>query len=204
MEEFPPNSRRAQESREAPKRVERVTSAEPVRRKKSLWKQFRSMIFSGDGKTAVNYVVTEVLFPAAKDALVEAGHSGLEKLIYGESRSGRRRGGPPAGGTGYVSYNQVSSDRPPMPRRSVSRPARARGDFDEIVLSSRSEAEEVIDQLYDVLSRYEAVTVADLYELTGIESTHTDHKWGWTDLHGASVARVRSGYLLNLPDPESL
>jgi hypothetical protein len=86
----------------------------------------------------------------------------------------------------------------------MSRQARARHDFDEIVLESRTEAEEVIDRLFDLVSRYESATVADLYELVGLASSHTDHKWGWTDLRGAGVSRVRGGYLLDLPDPHPL
>ena len=86
----------------------------------------------------------------------------------------------------------------------MSRQSRARHNFDEIVLDERVEAEEVIDRLFDLVSRYEAATVADLYELVGLSSTHTDNKWGWIDLTGAGVTRVRGGYLLDLPEPESL
>jgi len=49
------------------------------------------------------------------------------------------------------------------------------------------------------------VTVADLYELTGIASSHTDNKWGWTELRGARAVRTRDGhFLLDLPDPQPL
>lgn len=86
----------------------------------------------------------------------------------------------------------------------MSRQARSRHDFDEVVLTSRTEAEEVIDRLFEVVSRYGTATVADLYELVGITGTHTDNKWGWTDLRGAGVSRVRGGYLLDLPEPQPL
>jgi hypothetical protein len=65
-------------------------------------------------------------------------------------------------------------------------------------------SENVVDNLFELVSRYESATVADLYELVGLNSTHTDHKWGWTDLHGAGVTRIRGGYLLDLPEPEPL
>jgi hypothetical protein len=90
------------------------------------------------------------------------------------------------------------------PERVMSRQARARHNFDEIVLDDRAEAEEVIDRLFDLVSRYESASVADLYELVGLASSHTDHKWGWSDLHGAGVSRIRGGYLLDLPEPEPL
>jgi len=87
----------------------------------------------------------------------------------------------------------------------LSRASRARHDFADIVIPSQREANEVIDRLFDLLSRYGSASVADLYELTGIQSNHTDMKWGWTELPGARAARLRDGtYLLELPEPQPL
>ena len=204
--EFPPNSEASKHR--ADKDVTRVTSGDPVRRRKSLRKQFAETFVAGDMRSAVRYVMLDVLLPAAKDMVVEAGSSGIERLIFGESR--RRGSTPPqAGPTGYVSYNRMSTamgtaSRLTGPARAMSRRARSRHDFDEIILDSRTEAEEVIDRLFDLVSRYETATVADLYELVGLESSHTDHKWGWTDVRGAGVSRVRDGYLLDLPEPHPI
>lgn len=205
--EYPPNSKKVTNTGDE-KKVERVTSAQATRRKKPLGKQFSKTFIGGDAKTAMHYVVFDVLIPAAKDALADAGSQGLERLIFGESRSKRGRGATPmSGATGYVSYNRMGmggNERPALPKQ-LSRRARSQHDFDEIVLPSRTEAEEVLDRLFDLVSRYDSATVADLYELTGLEGTHTDNKWGWTNLRGASVTRVRgNGYLLDLPDPEPL
>jgi hypothetical protein len=197
--EFPPNS---ETSKRGPKKVERVVSGDVTRKKKSLRKQFSETFVGGDAKMAVRYVIFDVMLPAAKDMVVEAGSQGIEKLIFGESR--RRGSTPPqAGPTGYVSYNRyaMGQSRQPGPQRAMSRQARSAHNFDEIVLESRSEAEEVIDRLFDLVSRYDTATVADLYELVGLGSTHTDHKWGWADLQGAGVSRTRGGYLLDLPEP---
>lgn len=203
--EFPPNSESSRRGVIEDKNIERVTSGVGVRRKKSLRKQFSETFVAGDARTAVQYVIFEVLLPAAKDMVVEAGSQGMEKLIFGTSR---RRGSttPQAGATGYVSYNRysMSGNRPGPTQREMSRQARSRHNFDEIVLDQRAEAEEVIDRLFDLVSRYDTATVADLYELVGLASTHTDHKWGWTDLHGAGVSRIRGGYLLDLPEPEAI
>lgn len=105
-----------------------------------------------------------------------------------------------AGPTGYVQYHRMSQPAQ-APQPVMSRRARARHDFDEIVLTSRAEAEDVIDRLFDLVGKYDTASVADLYELVGFDSAHTDYKWGWTDLRGAGVAKVREGYLLDLPDP---
>jgi hypothetical protein len=204
MDQFPPNSRK---SVEPPKRVERVTSAEAIRRRKPLGRQFKNTFIGGDAKTALGYVMANIVLPSARDMLSEFGTNFWDHLIYGSSK--RARSGPTSGPLGYVSYNRMNqgaspSRHPGMPQ-TVSRQARARQSFDDIVIPSRQEAEEVLDRLYDLVSKYESATVADLYELVGLVSAHTDHKWGWEDLHGASVGRVRGGgYLLNLPEPQSL
>ena len=86
----------------------------------------------------------------------------------------------------------------------MSHRGRAAHDFDEIILDTRREAEEVLSRLYDILSKYEVVTVSDLYDLTGIDSNYTDQDWGWTELRGSQIVNVRNGYLLDLPKPEPL
>jgi hypothetical protein len=201
--EFPPNNDKSKRSAPADKNIEKVVSGEATRRKKSLRRQFSETFVAGDAKSAVRYVLFDVMLPAAKDMIVEAGSQGIEKLIFGESR--RRGSTPPqSGATGYVNYQRMSSLTNRFssgPDRAMSRQARSRFDFDEIVLPDRVEAEEVIDRLFDLVSRYEVATVADLYELVGLSGTHTDHKWGWADLHGAGVSRIRGGYLLDLPEP---
>jgi hypothetical protein len=206
--EFPPNSETSKKGVPSAKDISPVVSGGAVRRRKSLRKQFKETFVAGDARTAIHYVLFDVLLPAAKDMVVEAGSQGIEKLIFGDSR---RRGAtrPPSGPTGYVSYNRYSTgpevgSRLSGPGRALSRAARARHNFDEIILDERAEAEEVIDRLFDLVSRYESATVADLYELVGLSALHTDNRWGWTDLTGAGVSRVRGGYLLDLPEPEPL
>jgi hypothetical protein len=211
MEPFPPNSRKAgQQTQQAKKeKVERVTSANAVRRRKPLGKKFSQVFIGGDAKTALEYMFLQVLIPAAKEAIVEAASSGFEKLVYGDSRPRRHRMGTPTSGPmGHVAYHRMSSasrheDRPSTLPSMLPRRTRSRHDFDDIVINSRQEAEEVLGRLYDLISKYHSATVADLYELTGLQSSHTDHKWGWTALPGAAIGRVRGGgYLLDLPEPE--
>lgn len=206
--DFPPNSEVSKKGRD--KGLERITEGTVTRKRKSLRKQFLEVFVAGDAKSASRYAIFDIVLPAAKDMVVEVGQGFLEKLVYGDSRR-RYRGmtHPQSGPLGYVNYNKPYSPiggehRILAADRVLSRQARARHDFDDIVLDSRTEAEEVIDRLFDLVSRYESATVADLYELVGLSSSHVDHKWGWTDLRGSGVSRIRDGYLLDLPDPEPL
>lgn len=202
--EYPPNRFDSKDEPKEDKKIERVTHSDPIRRKKSLGRKFKEVFFGGDARTTGQFIIYSVLIPAAKDMIVEAGREGVEKLVRGDSY--RRRNAPSSGPRGYVSYNRYGMDRRATsePPRPLSSRARARHDFDEIVLNTRAEAEEVIERLFDIVNRYDSVTVSDLYELVGVRSTHVDHKWGWTDLRGAGVVRVKDGYLLELPDIQPL
>jgi hypothetical protein len=217
MDEFPKNSRRVtprEEETEPKKKIDRVTTNAPVRRKKSLGKKFSETFLRGDARTVVTDVLQEVIIPAAKDLIADAITQGLERLIFGESRSRSRSSRPPFNGpysrpaTNYNNRYAGSSStnyRPditsPSPRSTRTHSSH---NFDDIVLSTRVEAEEVVDQLFALLGKYEIATVADLYELVGITGEYTDEKWGWIDLQGTNFTRVREGYLLNLPKPEPI
>lgn len=195
---FPGNSREKKKVPEKEK-IERVTTAEPIRRKKGLGRRFKDIFFGGDPKATASFIVQSVLIPAAKDMIVDAASEGVQKLVRGDSY--RRRNSPPSGPAGYVNYQRISrGSAVSEPPRGMSPRARARHEFDEIVLQSRQEAETVIEQLYEIVSKYDTATVSDLYDLVGIRGTHVDHKWGWTDMRGAGVVRVRDGFLLELPD----
>ena len=209
MQDFPANSQKARDrsegppQNERPKKIEQVTSAQADRRPRGLGRRFKETFVGGSARGAIDYMILEVVIPAIQDTMIDAFQGGVERLIRGESRP-RRSGMSSYSNVGHVNYQGMSSNRPPT-SRTISRQSRTRHDFGEIVIQSRQEAEEVIDRMFDILSRYGTVTVADLYELTGIQSGHTDTKWGWNSLRGAKAARLRTGgFLLELPDPESL
>lgn len=213
MSEFPSNSRSARDQpAEEPKRVERVTSVEAKRRKKGLGRQFKETFIAGDARGALRHVAISVLVPAAKHTLSEGFHDFVDHVIYGDARPRRGGGIPPA--TGRVDYptpyhrmnaGPPNTARPMSGARMLSQTARNRHDFDAIEIPDRREAEEVLERMYDMLSQYGEVSVADLYGLTGIKVEHTDYKWGWRELRGSRVARLSSGrFLLDLPQPQSL
>jgi hypothetical protein len=214
VDEFPGNSRRVlkpTEKVEKPepveeKRVERVVEKAAIRRKKPLSKRFLETFIGGDAKGVLGYVMMDVLLPAAKDTIADAFSQGIERMLFGEVRSTSRRAGyrPNSGTSGYVSYNRLSNGA--QVRREEPRPPyeKKRHEFDEIILATRVEAEEVIDRLFDLVEKYGSATVADLYELVGISGNYVNEKWGWNDLRGTKIQRLRTGYLLVMPRPETL
>lgn len=207
--EFPSNKKSDQPPEKEVKQVTQVVQGEVIRRKKPLGKKFAETFFGGSSaKTAWSYVFADILVPGAKDVFLDVFNSGMERMVLGETRRSRGRMGGRPGDPSYVSYNRMSGpthrESHDTHRQQLSRRARANHDFDEIILPTRVEAEEVINRLYDLVSKYESATVADLYDLLGIDQKFVDDKWGWYELPGARVQRVRNGYLLDLPRPEPL
>ncbi len=210
MDDFPSNTNREKAAKASKtrkddeKKVEKVVTQSATQRKKPLSRRFAETFVGGDAKGVWSYVAMDVLVPAAKDTIADAFSQGIERMLFGEARSGSRRRGGSSGGNGFVNYSRYSKDDRRPESRELSRRGRSQFNFEEIVIQDRGEAEEVIDRLYDLVSQYNAATVADLYELVGITGRFTDAKWGWTDLRGAGVTRIRNGYLLDLPRPEEL
>lgn len=181
---------------------EKVISGEVVQRKKGLWEKIKETFTGDDLHSVGNFIMFDVVLPAAKQMISDAVSQGVERTLFGESA---RRANRPSMGSRYTNYSSYSKPsvvgraaEPDAPR-SISSRARAAHDFDEIVLGSRGEAEEVLDRLTDLVSNYDVATVSDLYDLVGITGSFTDDKWGWYDLRGSSIRPVRGGYLLILP-----
>lgn len=209
MDNFPSNAHTEKvQPKEADKKIEKVVTGDVVRRKTPLGKKFAETFVGGDAKSVVGYIMWDVLMPAAKDTVADAVSQGIERMLFGEARStSRRTGMKPGGSSTYTNYSSrfAPSSKPYRSEdRPMSRRARANHEFDEIVLPTRVEADRVLERLYDLLSQYEVATVADLYSLVGVTGNYTDDKWGWTELRGSRVERIREGYLLDLPKPEPI
>lgn len=213
MEEFPSNARRipkiapvAPEKTE--KKIERVTTGDVVRRKPSLSRRFVNTFLKGDAKNAWYFVVGDVLVPAAKDMIADAVTQGFERMIFGDVRSRPRRGFS-SGAPSHISYNRYTAptQRNNAPREYRPEPRMSRRtpiNFEDIILATRVEAEEVLELMHNLVEKYNSVTVSDLYDMIGTTGEYTDEKWGWTDMRNVDIVRVRDGYLLNLPKPEPL
>ena len=81
--------------------------------------------------------------------------------------------------------------------------------FQNVPLPMHKDASCVRDYLWEYLTTYGQVRVADFYDACGDYAAHiiqqyTDNNWGWRNLDGLQVVRVPEGWILNLPEPISL
>lgn len=188
-ENFPSNSHKSK------KKVEKIVKTKVKVKKPSKTKELSASIIGEDPQSVFSYVITDVVLPALKNMFADAVSNGVEMLLFGESKSDRtKRGGS------YVSYNSMYGNNSQNRRNTVAR----RKTCEDIVFESRSEAEEVLDALTDIVNEYESASIADLYDLVGVTTDFTDNKFGWYALGGASIRRVRDGYILDLPKAKEL
>lgn len=199
-EDYPSNS--ITPKKEEPEKIKKVTSAVVVEKQKPLL----ARIFGEHMSDIGTYILWDVIVPTAKSTISEIITNGIEMILYGESGSTpyrRRRGISRDRDRSYVSYNSMySRDRSRRPSRRSSK--RNRHQFDDIVIESKAEAEEVLTVLVEAVEMYDSCSVADLYEAVGLPPEFTDHKWGWYNLSSAYVKRDRFGYTIVLPKPEPL
>ena len=76
----------------------------------------------------------------------------------------------------------------------------------ELVYETRSDAEKVLNGMSEIIDNYGFVTVADLYDISGLPGAYyTDSSIGWKgSIKEATIKKVRYGYVIDLPKPEVL
>lgn len=193
-EEINPNSKAYKEQKSKEKNVEKVVQGEVTRKKKSFLRRAEDAMVSEDANTVKEYLFWDVLIPALRDMIVDAGEKALKAIFYGDRRTAsnleRDRG------ITYVKYDKASYDRPyrSRSRERDRRPVynrRAAHSFDDILLDSKEDAENVLDALVDYTLQNGLVPVGTYYSLVGIRTDYTDWDYGWYELSKARVERVR-------------
>lgn len=219
MEQLPSNSHRQRQTPDAEppqqKKVAPVITGTVVTRKQPFMRRISDTFLANRADTVGEFVVFDVLIPAAKNTFSDAVSYFVDKMLFenGRGRASNYRG--VAGGVGQyaaasmaqqVAYNRAGNPMPGgmPPQPAISHRGRARHDFKEIVFPTRIEAEAVVDALLSRITEYNAVTVSDLYEMCNITPNYTDDKFGWTNIAGTGVIRAGGGFVIDLPRPEQL
>ena len=194
MNDYKPNSNRFKEEQKdkAPeKRAEKVVTGQVITKKKSGMRKFTDEFISEDAKNIKTYVVGEVLIPTAKKVISEVVTNVVDIILYGGSRGGSKRST-----ADRVSYrNYYDRDSRPVRTSSYS----SSYDYDDIILGTRGEAEDVLMRMDEIMDTYRLVRVADLYDLVGVTAPPTANAYGWTNIRNAEVVRVRDGYMIKMP-----
>lgn len=177
------------------KRPEKVVSGKVIKKKNNVRKMTDNFI-ADDVDNVKSYLFSDVIVPAIKKVITDVITNGLEMILYGDTQRGGNRGNSKVR---YTTYSSSHSNRPV--RTSYS--TRTRYSSDDVIVSSRSEAEEVLRHLDDIIDMYGIARVADLYDLVGERHEYTDNDYGWTNISNAEAVRVRTddgyGYAIKMP-----
>ena len=180
MNDFKPNSNK---SKEIAKKVLKGT----VKRKGEISKLV-DIFITKDMNSVRDYVVHDILIPEIKKVIEDIVVNSVGMILHGSDSVQRRK---PSNDNSYRNYYD-KKDRPIQKNRSRS--------YEEATFNTRTEANEVIDRMDELIDRYGFVRVSEFNELAGITGNYTDTKYGWTDIHTANVIRTREGYyIIKLP-----
>ena len=196
MENYKPNSHKSKEENKAlpdeREKLEKVIKG-TAKTKKNEMRKLRDIFISEDVKSVKSYILMDVLVPAIKDAIEDIVTNGIRMILRGET-SARK-----SSSASKISYNRIYDSKINNDRFARDSSPSLRYSYDDIILESRGEAEDVITRMEEIIEEYGFVRVADLYDLVGITGDYTDNKYGWTSIRSAEPVRVRNGYMLRLP-----
>jgi hypothetical protein len=191
------------------KPMKKVVSVQPTKVKKGLVSRLVTGIVGPEGLPGIGtYVNEEIVKPAVKNIIVDAVTSGINMVMYGEkggpsrSRNGSHRHRP------KTNYNDMHSrgGRPAEPARTqdrvVTRNSRSR--VEEYIIEDRYDAVNVLNTLVENADMYDSVSVADYYDLIGVDTQYTDNNVGWTydTITRATIVASRSGFIIKFPPTE--
>lgn len=201
MENYKSNSHKSREElrNSAPdKKAGKVITGDVTIKKKNEIRKFADTFISEDAPNVMSYIVNDIVVPAIKDTFFDIITNGLAMTLFGgtdkvrKTSSGSKRS--------YSDYYKSDKER-----HIVEEPrSRSRFDYDEIIIRTRGDAENVLAEMDDYIANYKVVSVLDLYDMLGRTAPYTADRYGWTDIRNAYARRVRDGYKLELPRPMPL
>lgn len=201
MDSCPSNSYKAREesalASQKKKQITKVTKGTVRTKKKNEMSKLGGMLISEDASKVKSYILMDVLVPTIKKAISDIVKNGVDMILYGEvGQSNKRTYASTVSYRDYYDNGGRSASRFDDPPRARTR---AGYSFDDVILETRGEAEEVLSSMDELIETYGSVSVADMYDLVGISCEYTDNKYGWKNIRTAEPVRVRDGYMLKLP-----
>lgn len=202
--QFPANNGAAKEKVTQPKKdITPLAGIVAQKQKPPMMRRIRDAFTGDDSSSFGEYLILQILVPAVKTTLYDLITGGANRALFGQ---GVRPGQQSIGSGGRINYGNLSrlGTSDVGQQRALSQFDMATHQFNNIILNSRADADQVLSALVDILQKYDMVTVSDLYELVNVTGSYVDDKWGWYNLAGATISPVRGGFVLNLPPTEQL
>lgn len=180
------------------KRVEKVAKGE-VKLQKTFPNRLKEDLELEDNSEVGNFIWRDIVIPKLKDFVYELFTGALEKKMYGTSSGGRRG---VSRRNESVSYNRYYKSDSSSHNRSDNSSNDKNLDYKDLMFYERSDAEDCLSTLCDLIDQYGEASIGDLYDAAGItqdDNFAKNNGYGWKNLASATVRRVKDGYILDLP-----
>lgn len=198
--------------RKPPERKHGTAIAKRVSTKaeETFGQKFKRVFLADNLEDLGPYIVNNLIGPAVRNMIIDF----WEALLLGDRGGYDSRYRKSSGGR--TNYSRISTaggigfDRDRERRRLREREKedysdeRKQLDISDLVFRTKVEAEEIISRLEDYIENYDCAPVGYLYELIEESGPYTAEYYGWSNLRGARIERVKNGYQLKLPRPVRL
>lgn len=158
----------------------------------------RTKRVSQDLKDVGSGLMGDVIIPAFKNMLYDFITSGSSQMIFHDDRGVKR------GNTRRKSrdYNSIYDDDT-RASYSGSRIRTRRNIVQDIVLNTRQDARDIIDELSENIDHYGFTTVADYYECCSQTPRPQDNNYGWdrASFKGVHIEAAGGGFVIDFPRP---
>ena len=178
---------------EEEKKVESVAKGNIVKKQRSVIEKMAGLFLAQNPNEAYDDIVIDIVVPAIKNVFLDS----LTTLLNG--RPAKSRGGTTASKLSYRDFYEKDNTNGNYRYSSKASDAIA---YDDVIFESIGDAEIVLDAMEDAIARYTRISVSDYYDLSGVEVTTRDYpagKYGWKDISGSRVVRVKEGWIIKLP-----
>lgn len=156
--------------------------------------------FTNNLENIGEYIWKEVVVPAGKDMISNAGKKALDLIIYGDASKTQTSSYNSNNGS---KYKQAYQQQQASQQKHVNVP---RG---SVMVDTEQQGKDILKRLDNDLKRTnQPVNIPDLYDCynavtnkTDYVVSYTDAKWGWYDLRSAEVVYTRDGWMVKMPEP---
>ena len=187
---------------------------------KSKFRSFVNQFIAEDLNNVKDYVVKDVIIPQIKKGLCDSIQNAANLIFYGDAGKGRNNNSLPVSRVSYGSYysgnSSISSNAKPQRASTINGL-----DYEDVIIfnppnspasSAKGEAELVIDQMTELISKYHIAAISDLYDFCGINTDNyclQDYGWNINNWYNPKAIYVRlsdgrDGWQLKLPKPVAL
>lgn len=172
-------------------------------RKQSLLKKFTKYIIEDSIESAKEKTLGDIIIPGVKTLIFDTLTDMLDIILFGGNGApmGRYSASPRSRKSGQTSYNKFYDDKSNRTGNGGRTMAYrdAPYDPDDIILDTRAQANDVLNELNYIIQKYGQASIANFYDIVGVTGEWTDNRYGWTSLRGAAIKPVRDGFMVILP-----